>query len=261
MMERFEKALTLAKTLPGSVGIYLKDTVTGEEGGWQEHLPVVAASVIKIPIMMEAFRQREAGLLDFTQEIVIRAEDHLPSCGALTYMHDGLSVQVRDLVTLMIILSDNTATNKLIDILGLANIQKTIEREGLGDTVIRRKLFMAEMSRLGIQNQITAYDMGLLLERIHKGTLISEAASGEMRNILLNQRLNGKMPFFLHSQDIACAHKTGEDDGITHDVGLIYAEHPLIFCFVSEHTDVPIAERAIQDIARLITFGDSEHLA
>lgn len=81
--------------------------------------------------------------------------------------------------------------------------------------------------------------------------LISPEASDEMLHILGDQRLNGKMPFHLHSRDIDCAHKTGEDDGITHDVGVIFADTPRIFCFVSQHTDVPKAERVLQDLAAL----------
>ena len=67
----------------------------------------------------------------------------------------------------------------------------------------------------------------------------------------MDQRLNGKMPFYLHSRGIDCAHKTGEDDGITHDVGIIFAERPVFFSFLSEHTDVPQAERALQELALL----------
>ena len=76
-----------------------------------------------------------------------------------------------------------------------------------------------------------------------------------MLQILSNQQLNGKMPFYLHSQGICCAHKTGEDDGITHDVGIIYASHPVIFCFVSQHTDVPRAERFLQEAVRMAING------
>ncbi len=77
---------------------------------------------------------------------------------------------------------------------------------------------------------------------------MSPEADAEMLGILKDQRLNGKMPFFLHGLKIA--HKTGEDDGITHDVGIVYADHPLILCFASNHTDVPAFERFIQDAAR-----------
>ena len=70
-----------------------------------------------------------------------------------------------------------------------------------------------------------------------------------MLEILRNQKLNGKMPFFLKPRGIACAHKTGEDDGITHDVGVVYAKNPFVLCMLSEETDVPGFERLIQDVA------------
>ena len=60
-----------------------------------------------------------------------------------------------------------------------------------------------------------------------------------MLSILRNQRLNGKMPFYLHSRGVPVAHKTGEDDGITHDVGIIYQDDPVIFCFVQRYGGAP----------------------
>lgn len=253
MQERIVKA---AAELPGRIGLYVHDLATGEKLVFQPDVAVNAASVIKLTVMMEAFRQREAGELDFEADVVIRREDKLPSCGALSYMHDGLKVQVRDLVTLMIILSDNTATNLLIDILGMEKINRGIRNAGLAGTVMRRKLFDEVLSGQGIQNQVTAGDMGMLLEKMEEGTLVSPGASREMLEILGNQRLNGKIPFYLHGKGIPCAHKTGEDDGITHDVGIIYGEHPVVFCFVSEQTDVPAAERFIQDAARMCILSE-----
>ena len=94
--------------------------------------------------------------------------------------------------------------------------------------------------------------MGKLLERIRKGTLISKEASEKMLGILLNQRLNGKLPFFLHSRGIKVAHKTGEDDGITNDVGIIFAQHPVICCVLCNDVDVPVAERMMQDLALML---------
>ena len=212
----------------------------------------MAASVIKLTVMVEAFRQREAGILRFDQTVTIRREDKLPSCGALTYMHDGLQVTVEDLVTLMIILSDNTATNLLIDLLGQEAINQTINTMGLTETRLSRKLFMPELARQGIENYVSARDMCRLLEQLLLGKLISPDASREMLNILKNQRLNGKMPFYLHDRHIPIAHKTGEDDGITNDVGVIFKDEPVIFCFLSNHTVVPQAERAIQEIAAMV---------
>jgi beta-lactamase class A len=94
--------------------------------------------------------------------------------------------------------------------------------------------------------------MGALLERLWRGEVVSKEASAAMMDILLDQRLNGKLPFFLHPQDIDIAHKTGEDDGISHDVGVIYTDEPMVVCFVGEHVDVPRYERIMQDAARML---------
>ena len=243
------KALTEA--LPGHIGLYLEDTVTGETWCHNASDPIEAASVIKLPIMAEAFRQFATGEQAPSAAITIRPEDKLPSCGALTYLRDFTTVTLLDLVTLMIILSDNTATNLLIDRLGMPHINAMIDAMSLTGTRLNRKLFMPELARQGVKNYVTARDMAALLRALLNGRLVDERASADMLNILKNQRLNGKMPFFLHDKGIACAHKTGEDDGVTHDVGIIFAEHPIILCFLSEGTDVPKAERALQDIAAI----------
>ena len=94
--------------------------------------------------------------------------------------------------------------------------------------------------------------MGLLLEKLYQGEVVSAEASAQMLDILKDQRLNGKLPFFLHTMGVPVAHKTGEDDGITHDVGIIYAKEPMVCCFVGEHVDVPGYERLMQDAAKWV---------
>jgi len=215
-----------------------------------ENEPLIAASVIKIPIMVEAFRQFEAGILSPNDVHVLRDAEKMPSCGALNRMHDGLEVSLRDLVELMIVLSDNTATNILIDLLGKDNVNATLQSLGITRSVLRRKLFDREAHLKGIENTVTARDMGILLEKMYAGELVSEAASREMLEILRNQKLNGKMPFYLKPRGIASAHKTGEDDGITHDVGIVFARKPFVLCMLSNETDVPAFERLIQETAR-----------
>jgi len=90
------------------------------------------------------------------------------------------------------------------------------------------------------------------------GTLLGKALDDEMLSLLLNQRLNGKLPFYLHSRGIRCAHKTGEDDDITHDVGIVYAERPFVICMLSNDVEVPAFERLIQDTARAWADGGWE---
>ncbi len=252
MKERISKRLTALlprlTEMPGEVSVYARDLTTGETAAYQADVPLVAASVIKLPILVEAFRQARDGLLSMDETFSIRPEQKMPSCGALTYLHDGLTVTLRDLCVLMIILSDNTATNILIDRLGMENVNAGMRALGLEKSTLRRLLFDSEASARGLENTITAEEMGQLLEKLFKGECVSPAADAEMLSILRDQRLNGKIPFFLDDMEIA--HKTGEDDGITHDVGIVYADSPLILCFASNHTDVPAFERFIQDAAR-----------
>lgn len=232
--------------LKGKVAFWYESLDCTDRYTENEDTPLVAASVIKLFVMLEAFRRFENGTLKKDTLYTIRREDKMPSCGALTYMHDGLSVTVLDLVTLMIILSDNTATNILIDMLGIEEINRTIVTMGIPGVVLRRKLFQSELSAKGIENTITAKGVAEFLRRLYRGDLISQNASREMLDILSDQRLNGKIPFFI---DEKIAHKTGEDDGITHDAAIVFGEHPFLLVILSQFTDVPETERFMQNIA------------
>lgn len=240
--------LARIRALPGDIGFFYKNLVTGETVSHQPDLPLIAASVIKLPMMVEAFRQFDAGELDPDMPVAVQAKDRVPSCGVLTYLHSGLTVTVRDLVTLSIIVSDNTATNLLIDLLGIDKVNALLQSLGLSKTRLRRKMFDAESAARGIQNTITAGEIGLLLEKLYWGDIVSPNACQEMLGILKNQQLGSKIPFRFQEK-VAIAHKTGEDSGTTHDVGIVFADAPFILCFCSNNTDVPRFERLMQDIS------------
>lgn len=244
-----DKLLARLCTAKGNVALYYEPLNGGGGLEFNADMPLLAASVIKIPVMVEAFRAFESGELDPNELHVLKDAERMPSCGCLNRLHAGLEVTLMDLVELMIILSDNTATNVLIDMLGVDNINRTLRSCGVENSTIRRKLFDREGHLRGIENTVTARDMSRLLKMMYKGELISSDASARMIDILKAQRLNSKFPFFLKSRGIAVAHKTGEDDGITNDVGIIYADQPFVLAMLSNETDVPVFERLMQDIA------------
>ncbi len=245
-----DEIFSILGEIPGKIGFYYKNLVTGEQWGLNPALPLMAASVIKIPMLTEVFAQLETGGAQKNEAFRVKAEDKLPSCGALNYMHTGLEVTLEDLYTLMIILSDNTATNLLIKKFGMDSVNRRMRQLGLSVTTVNRLLFDSAAASLGRENYISAEEIGILLEKMYRGTLVSQSASEEMLNILKNQRLNGKMPFYL--KGVKIAHKTGEDDGITHDVGIVYAPQPFVACFCSNEVDVPRFESAIQLITKLL---------
>jgi len=233
--------------IPGDTAVAIRALDGSFEFFRNEHMPLIAASVIKLAVMLEACRRFEDGTLSKDEIVSVRPEDKKPSCGALTYMHDGVQATLLDLVTLMIIVSDNTATNLMIDRLGIDNVNSTLDSYGLSGIRLRRKLFDPKNAARGIQNTVTAASVLKFYELLYEGALVSKKASDEMLRILLNQRLNSKMPFFLHPMDIDVAHKTGEDDGVTHDTGIIFTPVPCAAVFLSNNVDVPVYERFIQD--------------
>ena len=245
-----EKIISKLKNIQGDVSFYYKNLATNDIIGYNEEKIMLAASVIKLTVLVEAFKQIKEGKIKKEEFFITCEKDKVPSCGALNYMREDLKVTLEDLYVLMIILSDNYATNMLIDKLGMENINKTIKEIGLKNTVLNRKMFDNENAALGLENYISAGDIGYLLEKMYNKGLIDERSSEEMISILKNQRLNGKMPFFLHSlkPKIDIAHKTGEDTNITHDVGIVFAKEPFIVCFCGNNVNVPEYERLIQDI-------------
>lgn len=248
LAEQIQKRL---EGLPGRISFYYHNLATGEEFSYNPHEKLMAASVIKLYVMAEAFRRIESGSLDPQQLISMKKKDYVPSCGAVAYLHEGLEVTILDLITLMIIFSDNTATNVLIDLMGIDEINNGIQGLGFYDAYLRRKMFDLEKSRQGIQNLITAEETGLFFQKLYEKTLVSETASQKMLDILKHQQLNGKIPFYLKAlkEEPEIAHKTGEDTGITHDVGIVFGKEPFIVCFCGNETNTPEFERAMAEIS------------
>jgi len=225
------------ETLPGHVGMYYKNLVTGLEFGVREDEAYLAASVIKLPLHLHVLAEAEAGRLKMSDRLVVEESDKVPVCGALTLFTGPVEADITTLCRLMISLSDNTATNRLIRHFGTEAIAEGFARMGLEKTRIRRLLFDSAASRAGIQNTISPKEMGMLLERLYRKEFVSEWACTEAMDILLQQqvdhKLNGKI-----CGKVDIAHKTGEDDALSNDVGIVFARQPFVICFAGHDTDV-----------------------
>lgn len=245
IFERFD-------SVPGDIGVYYKNLVTGETVSRRGGELFEAASVIKLPIYAVAEKMAAEGRISLDEKITCREEDKMPSCGALNSFTGEVTADIRTMCALMITLSDNTATNLLIRRLGLDFLNDEFKTIGLEKTHLERLLFDAEGSARGLENRICPEELGALLEAIYRRGFVSEAVSAEMEALLLRQQINHKIPGYL-PESIPVAHKTGEDDGITNDVGIVYASEPFVLCFASNRTDVPEAERAIREVSLALT--------
>lgn len=238
----------IVNQLPGTVGYYYENLVSGETDELNARQPYLAASVIKLFVLEAVMQAIHEGRLDPQQKLRLEEEDKMPSCGALLYLHAGIDLTVRDLYTLMITLSDNTATNQLIRLVGIESINEVIAASGYCHTALKRLLFDGNAQNQGKENSFSPADVGLLLKSIHQDTFVSRAISREASAILLKQQLKNKIPALIPRQ-IPIAHKTGEDAFITHDVGIVYGDHPFILCLAANETDVIRAEEAFRKIA------------
>ena len=269
------------KNASGSIGVYYENLVTGEKLGvikGRADDVFEAASVIKLWIMSAVYEQIEQGRLDPEMMIEIKedvmvpfpgvpdynkdrlqgclTEDMFPESGVLNYLHPGLQITLRDLVRLMILVSDNTAANVLIDMLGIREINEHIMSLGAEKTILVRELFDTSPEMRGRENLFSLTEAADYFRMMYEGRLVSPEASREMLALLQNQQNTYKMPFYIRQLPIA--HKTGEDTGIENDVGIIFAEEPFVFCFASNGADEPEAVRLCQDLARDLVNRDEQ---
>jgi beta-lactamase class A len=208
------------KTMEGEFSVILKDLRSGKtfyEKNPQRQVP--SASTIKILIMIEAFRSFLAGKLDLNGKVSISCDDKVEFSLITEMVTD--QYKVRDLILLMMTLSDNTATNVLIDMLGMGNINSTGATLGLRGTILQRKMMDFEATKQGQQNLTVPSDLINLMEKLYKKEILNPEACEEMLKIMSTAVEKCYMMRDL-PPDIKCAHKPGELDGLNHDVGIVY---------------------------------------
>lgn len=249
-------------------GIYLKCVETGEELAVNADETMDTMSVIKIPLMAEAFRQIEAGKFALTDKIIVKESDKRPGTGVIRSLDSGVSLTVKDLITLMIIVSDNTATDMLFEkVGGVEPVNKLMQSYGLntikatGPSEVWFKALRAEPDVWKFHTEgKTPYglssprDMGKLLEKIQKGEAVSKQASEQMLQIMRGQVYSSRLPKYVTGFRVP--HKTGDFmPFIGNDVGILESpnRHIVISVFTAHHNGVgPNLEDAIGRIAEQV---------
>ena len=179
-----------------------------------------SASLIKLPIIYELYNNPKYNL---DEKIKVKIEDKTSGFGVIQYLHNEAEFTLRDLALLMIILSDNTATNILIDLCTMKSINTAAEKLGLNDTILQRKMMDAAAKKRGLDNFTSPMDMLKLLEILD--------TNEEIMDIMKKQLCNNKIPYFFNS-DIEFAHKTGDLFQVEHDVGIMFFKDKKIIVIV-----------------------------
>ena len=182
---------------------------------------VLSASMIKLLILTELMKKIFENKFSLSDTVMMANFMKIGGDGVLKELNTGHHFTLKELATLMIIVSDNQATNILIDFLGMENINQLGKELDLKETFLGRKMMDAEARKKGYDNYTCADDISLLLKLIYQEKLINKEASQLMLDILLRQQQGERLQRYLPS-DIKIAHKCGDLDNLENDGGIIW---------------------------------------
>ena len=182
---------------------------------------VLSASMIKLLILAELMKKVSENKFSLSDTVMMANFMKIGGDGVLKELNTGHHFTLKELATLMIIVSDNQATNILIDFLGMENINQLGKELDLKETFLGRKMMDAEARKKGYDNYTCADDISLLLKLIYQEKLINKEASQLMLDILLRQQQGERLQRYLPS-DIKIAHKCGDLDNLENDGGIIW---------------------------------------
>jgi beta-lactamase class A len=243
----------------GHVALYAEDLKTGQTVSLDADTPVQTASTIKMGILLDAAEQIRAGKATFEEKLVLNKDNQVPGSGVLGELDTPLALTLKDVLTLMVILSDNTGTNMAIDRLGLEHIDQTLRAAGTKQTWLYKKVYKpasgpmpADQAKFGL-GKTTAREMAglmtrfatcsLSLEKGQKAAAVGVATQevpardakicGTILHMLRNQQDRDDIPRYLEVLDTsengsAIGNKTGALNAVRNDVALIASKSGLI---------------------------------
>jgi beta-lactamase class A len=232
--------MPLIKAHKGKVAVAIKHLDTGESFAYHDSEVMPTASLIKFPVMIEAYRQAAAKRVDLNTTIILKEQDKVPGSGILTsHFTAGDRITLRDAVRLMIAFSDNTATNIVLDAVGIGSTAATMEKMGYPNTKIHSKVFRRDTSvflerskQFGL-GSTSAGEMVRLCEAVYRNEVVSPRACAEMLAHLRTCEDRDKFPRLL-PPEVKVAFKTGSLDQTRTAAGIIeWPGGPVALCVMS----------------------------
>lgn len=222
-----------ARLFSGEIGVWARHLNTGETISFNSDGVFETASCIKVPIMLEVLRQAGEGRFGLDDPLPFREEHRVLGSGILRDLSSRVVLTVRDAVVLMIVVSDNSATNMLIDLVDLDAVNETLRSLGLRETVLHNRISFQEDApdRLGSS---TPREFGVLLEKVYRRLAVSPAACEQAIDIMKRQQYNQAIARYLPYDLIAPPHREGEKrvveiasksgswTGVRNDAGIVF---------------------------------------
>ena len=232
---------TIAAAHHGRLAVYARNLRSGQTASLSPDLPVKTASTIKLGILLDAAEQIRAGKATLAEKLVLNHDNQVEGSGVLGELTAPLALTLGDTLTLMVILSDNTATNMAIDRLGLAHIDATLRAAGLKQTWLYKKVYVApsgpmpaDQPQFGL-GKTTPREMAAIMERLAECRLALDGSAalpgdgplcGALLHMLRSQQDRDSLPRYVESLDTsehgsAIGNKAGALDQVRNDVALI----------------------------------------
>lgn len=257
----------ITKAHKGKVAVAIKNLQTGEEFYLNADEPMPTASLIKLAVMVEAYWQDQEGKTPLTRTLTLKKDDKVPGSGILKYhFSDGATFPLRDAVRLMMVYSDNTATNLVLDQIGILFVNDRMEKLGLKETKINAKVFKGKSTTVDKKRSdkyglgsITAREAIQLLEMIQHDKVASAEACKQMLDHLKACDDKEKMTRYLPAGTVV-AHKTGSVNAAKTDAGIVYRRDPVdkkqkplfVICVLTDNNK---DQRWVADNAAQVTIG------
>jgi beta-lactamase class A len=240
------------KQLDGVLGLALKDLTSGEEFFVNGDEIMPQASSIKIAVLAELYLQAQQGKLKVTDEYTVRADDLVPGSDIMLGLTPGVTrLTLRDLATMMVAVSDNSATNVLIDRIGMEGVNSMLESQGLHATRLRRKMMDLKAAGEGRENVSTPREMMVLLDTIYRGKLLSKEMTEDFLKVLSTHKESSLLQGL--PDDAVAANKPGELEAVRNDSGIVLVKNrPYLLCVMTAYLkDEKEGSAAIRKIAAL----------
>jgi beta-lactamase class A len=236
--------------LDGVMGIAIEDLQTGDQFLLHEDEVFAQASSIKIAVLANLYLQVQQGKLKLTDLYTVQASDLVPDSDIMGGLTPGVTrVTLRDLATMMVAVSDNSATNVLIDRVGMENVNAMLDSLVLPHTRLRRKMMDLEAAKRGRENISTPREMMTLLDALYRGKLLNKESTADFFKVLSTSK-DSWIPRDLPS-DVKIANKPGSLEGVRNDSGIVFVEgRPYVICVMTAFlTNERDGEQAISKVS------------
>jgi len=236
--------------LDGVMGVAIEDITKGHTLFLNPDEVLPQASSIKITLLAELYRQHQAGKLKLEDPYTVNAADLVADSNIMGGLTPGVTrVTNRDLATMVVAVSDNSAANVLIDRVGMENVNAFLESLGLHHVRLRRKMMDLEAAGEGRENIATPREMMVLLDNLYHSKVLNRALTDDFFKVLATPK-DSWIPRYL-PEDLKMANKPGSLEGVRNDSGVIFASRPYVICVMTTYLrNERDGEEAIAQVSR-----------